>query len=192
MWHPAGVSRLLLAIVLLSDLVLHVWCAHADGVYVTGPSEAALQLPVVLYAGWLALVSREPHRRVPAAVLALTAVPLHFVAGALAETLAGSAWIEASSPLLLLEALLVSPVLVAAWGVALLDGPWRRGLVVAPAVVLVQMLLARASAAGQDTFGPGLLSWIWGLLPVLAGVLACAAAAGRWAPGTTTARHPRG
>lgn len=192
MWHPAGVSRVLLAIVLLSDLVLHVWCASADGVYVTGPPEAALQLPVVLYAGWLALSSREPHRRVPAAALALTAVPLHFVARAIVESLAASAWIDATSPLLLVEALLVSPVLVAAWGVALLEGPWRRGIVVAPAVVLVQMLLARASAADQDTFGLGLLSWCWRLLPVLAGMVACAAAAGRWAPGTTTARHPHG
>ncbi|NHA00414.1 hypothetical protein G5V59_10945 [Nocardioides sp. W3-2-3] len=185
-------SRLLLAIVLLSDLVLHVWCASADGVDVSGPPEAALQPPRRAVRRLAGPRQPRPHRRVPAAALALTAVPLHFVARALVESLAASAWIDATSPLLLLEALLVSPVLVAAWGVALLDGPWRRGILVAPAVVLVQMLLARASAADQDTFGPGLLSWCWRLLPVLAAMAACAAAGGRWAPGTTTARHPRG
>ncbi len=189
-------SAALLALVLLVDLVVALWCHHADGEYVAAPSQGVILLPFVLYAGWVALVSRAPRLRAPAALLALLAVPLHLVAGDVVEALAERGYVPASSPLLLVEALLVSPVLVAAWGVARLEGPWRRGLVVAPAVVVLQMVLARASAADQVTPDVGLLSWLWGLLPVAAGVLACELAAGRWSPeqppGTTTARHPRG
>lgn len=179
MWHPAGMSRLLLAIVLLVDLVLFVWCANTDGVSLDGPSEAVLQLPVVLYAGWLALVSREPRRRLPAAALALVAVPLHYAAIEVVEALSTGPYLDPASPLLLVETLLVSPVLAAAWGVALLDGPWQRGLLAVPAVVLVQMALARASAVDQTGAGTGPLSWSWQVLPLLFGVLACSWAARR-------------
>ncbi|KRC55062.1 MULTISPECIES: hypothetical protein [unclassified Nocardioides] len=51
-------SGLFLALVVLCDLVLRVWCNVAADPYYDGPSfpPGGLQLPVLLYALWIAPV----------------------------------------------------------------------------------------------------------------------------------------
>lgn len=198
MWHPARVPLLLLLGVLAADLAASLWCWSQNGSPPEPGTRFVLLLPQLLYVAVVTAVARDADRRLLAAGLALLSLPMIAVSDVVIEVTAGDTWVEAESPLLRLDALLVGLPLVAAWGVARLRGRWQVGLLAVPATVVVQMVLNHAVANpvweaafpgpdGGPAVLPGALWWAWELLPVLLGGLACRWAAERPAPVTPPA-----
>ena len=211
MWHPAPVPVLLLAGVLLVDLLLSLVCWTWSWPLSSTLARALLgALPWLLYVAALPLVARDSSRAAQAVRLALVAAPLWVVGRISVEALAPGPWYDAGPAAAHVGTLLVALPLVAAWGIARLDGAWHLGLLAIPVVTGLQVLLhdslgsALWDAAYSESFDSDLTSttlpllggtlwWLWGVAPVLVGGLSCwMAAVSAPLAGTTTARHPRG
>lgn len=204
------VALLLLGVALAVDLVVTMIPAYAFGNQDPLPDVVALLISLVAFAVYgavVALVGRTAPQRLVAAGLVLLAAALHvafyFV---LSRGPLRPDSIDSFQAFFTVRRVLLGLLLVGAWGAARRVGRWWwLGLVAVVVLVLAQTLvrdevgvrIARIALGDDGRFDAPTLAlhsglvWAWSTLALLLAGVVC------WvvdllAPGTTTARHPRG
>ncbi|TNM46031.1 hypothetical protein FHP29_03570 [Nocardioides albidus] len=202
----AAVALSLLALLLIADLVLFVlpsWLLVEGRAARSGSLTLSLGVLLsVLYAGLVALIGRTTVRRLVAALVALSVIPIHL---ALTVVVRVTAFHHVQDIVAVTTSVgVVSSLLcLVAWGIARRDGAlWTIGLVALPIATVVQWLarddlsdLLHELGGGGRARGPLVawtILWLWNTAQVLATGALCFAIDRLTSPNTTTARHPRG
>jgi hypothetical protein len=200
---PDSLPLVLLGVLLLADLVLYLapgWlAARGRGPM---PENLGISLTVVLmllFSGLVALAARTPGRRLAAALVAGSMVPVQIALDIVLRT-ADFTSVRDLEVLMAGGATFIAVVQVAAWGVARREGRvWPIGLVALVAVAVVQWVvrfdvghLVTDLVPGDGTgalLGAWAIFWAWFTVPVLLTGVLCFLI-DRHGPRSRVAGHP--